>query len=116
MQNEPRGGLPDLQRPRQLAGRNAVAIGGQKPNGGEPFVKSDGRVLKDRADLGRELLLAFLAKPEVLRRSAVRALLGTRLYSPLNSANVGVTTAHAGASNTVRPADRDEVVVSPLEV
>ena len=60
--------LRDTKPTGQLIRRNTVAIAGDKPNRGEPLIKANGRVLKDRADLGRELLATFPTIPTYVLR------------------------------------------------
>src|SRR5581483_4538937 len=60
VEHEPRGLLSDADGARQFCGRNTVLVIGDNPDGGEPFVEAKRRILKDRADLDRELTLRML--------------------------------------------------------
>jgi hypothetical protein len=59
-QHEPRGFLRDAERPRQFVGANPVLAVGEQPEGREPLVEADSRILEDGADLERELGLGVL--------------------------------------------------------
>jgi len=60
VQHEPRRLLSDAERPAQLAGRNAVLRVGDAPHRDEPLIQAERAILKDRADLTRELFAAVL--------------------------------------------------------
>lgn len=89
VQHEPRRLLRDLERPSEFVRRDTVTVARDQPNGGKPLVEPDGRVLKDRADLGGKDALAFVAVPT------------TALH---HVRDLGRSTAHARARNAVRPA------------
>jgi hypothetical protein len=101
VQHEPGGLLRHRERARDLIGRDAVTGAGDQPNGGKPLVKANRRVLKDRADLGGELPLAFAAVPAPGLRH-VR--------------NVGRAAAEARARDAVGPAEVDEERVRLLGI
>src|SRR2546430_6367653 len=64
VQHEPAGFLRDAKRPRQLVGADAVLAIGEHPQRGEPLVQPDGAILKDRAELHRELPPTVAALPD----------------------------------------------------
>src|SRR5262249_50409639 len=65
VEHEPASLLGHAERPRQLVARNAVLGVGEQPNSGQPLVPTKRRVLENGPDLGRELLFALAAGPEV---------------------------------------------------
>ena len=80
MKHEPCRLLRDSERPVKLVRANAILAVADHPDRYEPLVQAKSGVLKDRAHLDRELLLAGVAEPDaasfderVLRRSAARA-------------------------------------------
>ncbi len=79
MKHEPRGFLSDSQRPRNLAGANAVLRSGDEPHGREPLFEAQGRVLEDGSNLGGELALrvAALTLPLLLVRQISSILAAT---------------------------------------
>ena len=68
VQHEPRGLLGHAEPACQFVGADAVLAIGEHPEGGEPLVEPNGRVLKDRPELDGELLLAALALPDAASR------------------------------------------------
>jgi len=67
VQHEPCGALRDFQRSPKFIGTDTVLAIGHEPHSGEPLVKTDCAVLKDRAHLDGELLLAIEAFPHQAR-------------------------------------------------
>jgi hypothetical protein len=70
MKHEPCALLSDSKRTVNLIGRNAVLAVGRHPDRHEPLIKSNGRILHDRASLNRKLALLVnaLALPFTLVR------------------------------------------------
>src|SRR5665213_420670 len=72
----------------------------EQPHRGNPFIPAERRVLEDRSDLERKLLLAALALPYPTGRNERR-----------------VASTAAGARHiSVRPADRSYEIKSPVLV
>ena len=61
MEHEPRGFLRDSECPMQLPRRDSVLVVYDHPDSRQPLLKWNRRVLKDRADLRRELPLGMYA-------------------------------------------------------
>ena len=59
--------LGDAKRPRQFVRTDAVLAVRQHPHRNQPLVQAKSRILKDRLDLDRELLVAAVAKPDAPR-------------------------------------------------
>jgi hypothetical protein len=76
LKHEPRGLLRDANRAVQFPGRDAILAVGDHPDGREPLVESERRVLKDRPGLQRELPVRVpgLALPTVAGRVEVDGL------------------------------------------
>ena len=79
LEHEPCRLLMNPQRLPEFVTADAVLAVAKHPKRRHPFVKSDGRILHDRADLQGELLLAGVAEPDapglderVFRRIAAR--------------------------------------------
>ena len=95
--------------------RDSVLAVRHHPHGAEPFVETDSRILKDRADLDRELFLAVPALPdqpcgEVGSFLAGAARANGLTVGPLNSSNLvdaglGVAVVPYGAHQTTVFAD-----------
>ena len=64
VQHEPCRLLRDAERAAEFVGADPVLAVGDEPDGGEPLVEAERRVLEDRPDLDGVLLLAGLALPE----------------------------------------------------
>lgn len=64
MEHEPSRLLCDAKSARQFVRRDAVLGVGDEPDSREPLVQPERRILEDRADLDRRLLLARFALPE----------------------------------------------------
>lgn len=101
VKHKPRRLLRNLQCASQFIRRYSVTIARNQPDRGKPLVQTDRRVLKDRPDLGRELLLALAAVPTTVLRK-VRDL--------------RVSAAHPGARHAVWPANLDKEVMGNLRV
>jgi hypothetical protein len=71
-QHEPRGLLGDSERTAKLVAADPVLAGSDQPERGKPFLKADGRVLKDGSDLQREpsARVFLVALPAALLRKA----------------------------------------------
>ena len=95
VQHEPCGFLCHAKGAVQFPRRNAVLVVDDHPDSGEPLLKRNRRVLKDRSDLGRELALRVnaLALPA--------ALVGEEL-------GVCPTTSGTG-HDSIRESQRDHV-------
>jgi hypothetical protein len=99
MEHEPRRLLRCPERPSEFVRANPVLRVGSKPDSGKPLVQTERRILKDRADLDRVLLLTRLALPEVA------------------SGQVGVLRAAAlRADRPVRPAQASDEIGADIEV
>lgn len=84
MQHEPSRLLSDADRTGDLAGANAILAITDHPKGAHPFVESQRRILENRTDFERELLLASLAEPHAAgadERMLLRAATGARNYA-----------------------------------
>ena len=70
VEHEPCGLLSDAQSAGHFAGTNSVLCAGDDPDGGQPFLKTDGRILHYGSDLSGELPLGMgtLALPFLLVR------------------------------------------------
>jgi hypothetical protein len=66
MEHKPCGLLSDAKSAAYFIARHSVAAVYEHPQGGEPLVQSDRRILKNGAELYRELLVALLALPALL--------------------------------------------------
>ncbi len=68
LEHEPRRLLSDPEGSSEFVRADPVLGVRSKPNGREPLVQSEGRVLEDRAELDAELLLTRLALPKAASR------------------------------------------------
>jgi hypothetical protein len=95
VKHEPSGFLSDPYGAVNLPRANAVLAISDHPNGGEPFVQSERRVLKDSSDLNAELTfrMASLALPD----------------APLSD-EANLVGATSRAHNTIRPTSINQVV------
>jgi hypothetical protein len=113
--HEPCRLLGDFESLPNLVARDSVLAVRHHPHGAEPFVETDSRILKDRADLDRELLLAVLALPKEPRGKVGSPLTGASRADgltarPFNSSNLvdaglGVAVVPYGAHQTTVFAD-----------
>src|SRR6185312_8639189 len=99
MQNEPRALLRNPDILGELGAGDPFLVACDQPDGKEPLVKREFRILEDRPDLDRKPL------------PAVAALVG-----PVIRKIVDARAAAVGAECTVRPADRPEVIDACLFV
>src|SRR5580704_1535712 len=74
VQDEPCRLLSNADSFGNLVGRNTVLAVNQHPQGSEPFVQRDGRVLEDRSHFDGELATALLALPSLLGCEVVMVL------------------------------------------
>ena len=104
MQDEPSRLLGDAQVRRQRGRSDALGVVRNHPDRGEPLGQRQLRVLKDRADLDRELTPAGVAFVLVRQDASAAHTLGLALFG----------TAAQGAKHAVAEADRRQVVDSRL--
>jgi hypothetical protein len=95
MEHEPSRLLGDPQRTVNLPRANTILGSSDNPDSGEPLFKADRGILKDRPNLGRELLFG------VLRLALPAPLIRQKAYFRATASR---------ASDTVRPAPRNHVV------
>lgn len=67
MKHEPSGFLSDANSAVKLVRANAVLAVGEHPDRHKPVLERQGRVLENRPDANRELLLAAFALPQLAR-------------------------------------------------
>ena len=91
VQHEPCGLLGDLQCPSNFVGTDSLLAVRQHPHGTQPLIQTYGGVLKDRADLDRELLPTFETCPCLSSREKRQAFTCTagalRSFWPFGSGN-----------------------------
>ncbi len=94
MEHKPRGRLSNTETTGKLARGYAVLAVGDDPHGGEPFLKTKGRILEYSSDLGREL------PPSVSALALPFLLVGKPRH---------VAPSAGGAGHTIRPNLRHHV-------
>lgn len=101
MIHEPRGFLRHVKRAMNLIRANTVFAVGDHPDRGEPLIEADRRILKDRSDLGAELLFRVLrlAFPQPPRLEEGHFLASTRR-----------------ALHALRPSDADHEIEAGIRV
>lgn len=104
VKHEPRGLLSDAQSAGHLTRANTILRASNDPDGGKPFLQTQGRILKDGSNLRGELTLRM-------------STLALPLFLIRKPRNIGTTTS--GASHAFRPTVRHHVgdaVVGVCEV
>lgn len=102
LEHEPSGFLSYAQILRDLIRTDSVLAIGQQPDGGQPLVETDGRILKDSSDLDAEL---------------ATVVLGAAFPTPLIGEKVNlVASADRTFHSAIRPAQSDHELKADIRV